>query len=160
MGEEDSYEQGKQMIFLAFVIPIIFIVIVLVSLIFNGLAVKSFDVHDIQQSLMFNRVLYSPDCFALSEEGAVTAGMIDIKKFDSDRLGKCLDVKEKNIGIKATLEYGNAKKEAIVNELMTNRDFLCGKKSNICNEKDYYVLIKDGGKIMGGYLNILIIELK
>ena len=154
MSEDDSFLQGKDMIFLAVVIPVIFITIVIISLIADSIAVKSFDVKDLKQSLMVNRLLYSEDCFAA--KGKI--GVVDMGKFTDERIAKCLDVKDENIGVKVDLKYNNLEKSVRVNELMTNRDFLCGKKGVFCSEKSFYALVEDNIEY-GGYMDVLIIEI-
>ena len=153
MGDEDAFQQSKDTVSMIVVIPVIFIFIILTITLFSRFAVKSFDVREVHHPLLMQRAVLSSDCFSDGNE-------IYAEKFTSERFENCLKIKGRNIGIKATLEYDGKKKEIYDNILMTNRDFLCKKKSNICNEKDYYALVKDGEKIMGGYLNLLIIELK
>ena len=155
MGKEDSFLLGKDMLFVAIVIPVIFIVIVLLALIANSLAVKSFDVYDLQHGLLISRLLYSEDCFAA--DGRV--GVIDIGKFRDERLGRCLNIEDENLGVRVRLKYNNLEKELRVNELMTSRDFLCGKKNSFCSEQRHYVLVEDEEEY-GGYFDVEIIELR
>lgn len=156
MGDEDFFEQSKNMVFLIVVIPLIFICVILTITLFSRFTEKSFDVPEIRYNQLMES-LRSEKCFAFND-GSVRSEVVDITKFNSERLGKCVDIGGRDIGIKASLEYDGKKKEAVVNELMVNREFLC-KGGNVCSERRDYVLVNDNG-LKGGILDILIIELR
>ena len=69
------------------------------------------------------------------------------------------DAEDKLLGMKARLQYAGQEKAAVVNELMTNREFLC-QGEGICSGQRFYVLVADGGKLQRGYLDVEVIQLE
>jgi len=158
MGSEDVFEMSKQMVLLAIVIPVIFLALILVVALFSRYADAQLSIRDLQQRFLMGRLLYSEDCFAFADS-VVHVGVIDLRKFSSERMGKCVQAEERLLGMKASLQYGGQQKTAVVNELMMNREFLC-EGEGICSRQRFYVLVEDGGKKHRGYLDVEVIQLE
>lgn len=158
MGSEDVFEMSKQMVFLLIVIPIIFFALIIVVALFSRYADEQFSIRDSQQRFLMQRLLYSGDCFAFEDE-MVRPGIIDLRKFTSGRMEECIHAEDRLLGMKASLQYGGQEKIAVVNELMTNREFLC-KGEGICSRQKFYVLVRDSDSEQRGYLDVEVIQLE
>ena len=66
-------------------ITVIFVVFVFASL---GIEEKV-EINELRSDLLMKRLYYSPDCFAFEDE-RVYPGVIDLKKFNKERVDRCL----------------------------------------------------------------------
>lgn len=152
------FEMSKQMIMLAIVIPIIFLALIIVIVLFSKYADEQLSIRDVQQQFLMQRLLYSGDCFALEEE-MTRPGVIDVRKFTSERMERCIHAEDTLLGMEGKLQFNGKEKVVRVNELMLNRDFLC-KGEGICGGQRFYVLVADGGKLQRGYLDVEVVSLE
>lgn len=155
-GQDDVFKKSKDSFFAILVIPVIFLSIIFFLALYSSFANKDFEINNLHASVVVPRIISSSNCFAF-EDGMVKPGIIDINKFSSERLSRCIDTRNINFGVRAILKYGDKTKEAVSNELMVNREFLCHE--DICMNKKYFVLVKDGDELKEGYLDILTVDL-
>jgi len=160
MSEEDAFTQSKDTFYLIFIIPAIFVIIILTLFLFSGIATKDFDVRELEHSFLMQRLLYSPTCLALHEGERVQPGTLDLSKFTPERIAKCISIRENEIGMKATLRFRGETREIFLNPLFEPRNFLCDLGNAFCSSNSYYVLVADGNQYFGGYLDLTVIQLK
>jgi len=156
IGQEDVFKKSKDSFFAILVIPVIFLSIFFFLSLYSSFSAKDFEINNLHASIVVPRIISSPNCFAF-EGGMVKPGIIDIDKFSSERLSKCIDTKDTNFGVRARLSYGGKTREAVANELMINRESLCN--DDTCMNKKYFVLVNDKNEFKEGYLDILTVDL-
>ncbi|MBS3095679.1 hypothetical protein J4231_03290 [Candidatus Woesearchaeota archaeon] len=138
-----GYSIGKNM--MLWLVKITFIVVPVVFLV--GYAVNEHDRRDIninkiEGKIILNRLFYSEDCFAYNDGVRTYVGTIDLKKFNDERIGKCLDG---DYDIKA--ELTDLGKAAYNRKENYERNVVFCKFENkfYCHEEEDYVLVNDDG---------------
>ena len=117
MNKKGGYQLGNFVIYLIYLIPVI-LVIFLGFFVVTGML--NSQITDTSSSLepltIFNRIIYSPNCFAYQDTATLRAYpfVIDIGKFDKDHLDNCISYHK---GIRLTLSYENKEIYAVYNIL-------------------------------------------
>jgi len=139
-----------------------FIIFVFTILFLRGLfglhASKNLDVNDLEHFLITQRLSYDKNCLAY-ESNRIYPGIIDLNKFEEEKINNCINIRNKQIGIKLILTFDEETKELEINKEITNKIALCKKSNFECSSRKEYVLVKDNAEMKGGYLNIDIIEI-
>ncbi|MBU1204688.1 MAG: hypothetical protein KKE93_02150 [Nanoarchaeota archaeon] len=105
---------------------------------------------NVETTVLINRFLNSPDCFAYEdgETGRAYHGIIDIKKFDDDKISKCYSTnKDKSYSFRFELESANIDRKVCSTPNWGARRF---------NKISRHVLIYDEGNLYTGRLLISI----
>jgi len=105
---------------------------------------------NVKTTVLINRFLNSPDCFAYVDEetGRAYPGIIDIKKFDDDKMSKCYSTNDDNsYSFRFELTSTN-----IGNKVCSTPNYGVRKFNKISQ----YILIYDGVNIYSGTLLISI----
>ena len=145
---------------LILVVPIIFFSLILVLFLVIPSTYSKLDTEEATHAIIRNNLLYSRNCLAY-ENGNVIPGLVDINKFNPDRLQKCLGLKGDTYGVLLDLEYGENKKNIEINEVMSDRvNFCLSKGSFECSDEKVYVLVNENGESISGVLDIIIVGFK
>jgi hypothetical protein len=138
-------------------IPRIIILIFIVGgfvWIINLYETREIKVQDLELNLIGLRTYYSKDCFAYLDSNRVYTGIIDLNKFNEERLGNCL---AGNYLIKLTLQ--NKNKILFLNKQdFEYKEQFCKFDNFYCSERKQYVLVNDNGKLEQDILVIKVIK--
>jgi hypothetical protein len=135
---------------------IVFLVIIIAGFVYiiNMYETREIKVQDLELNLIGLRSYYSEDCFAYVENTRVYTGIIDLNKFNEERLSNCL---AGNYLIKLTLQ--NKNKILFLNKQdFEYKEQFCKFENFYCNEKKQYVLINNNGKLEQDMLIIKVIK--
>ncbi len=145
---------------LLLVIPIIFLSLVLVAFLVIPSSYFKLNTEEVNHFIIRDNILYSKGCLAY-EDGRIHPGIVDINKFNPDRLQKCLGLKENSYGVILGLEYGDEDMGIEVNEQMTDRVNFCLSGGDFkCTYEEIYVLVNEDGGNKPGLLKINIVGFK
>tara|TARA_Y100000310_G_C20667055_1_gene808145 strand:- start:106 stop:597 length:492 start_codon:yes stop_codon:yes gene_type:complete len=140
---------------------ILFLVIISFVLIFN---VGLFSSTKIMSGALHNHIPVamlwtSSDCLAYSEEGRVFLGIIDLEKFNEERLEKCFDSNRQGVELTFISFDENLDIKVELNKEMVSRGILCDmKKSELdCYKTKKYVLYNSGDSFRKGSLNFKVV---
>ncbi len=102
----------------------------------------------------------SSDCLAYSEGERVFPGVIDLEKFNQERLEKCFNTLAQGIELSFVSFDENLEIEELhINREMVSKGLLCGmKKSKVeCYKTKKYVLYKQDNEFKRGYLEFKVV---
>ena len=146
-----GYLLGKKpMYFLAVLFYLAFAFLFFSFFIYSNIASTNAIPANVETTVLINRFLNSPDCFAYVDEetGRAYPGIIDIKNFDDDTMSKCYSTNEdKSYSFRFELESTNIDDKVCSTSNWGARRF---------NKISQYVLIYDEGNIYPGTLLISI----
>jgi hypothetical protein len=146
-----GYEVGKKPAYYIVILLFLTISFMLFGfLIMSQVSSLSTIPYNVETTALVNRFLNSEDCFAYqdSETGRVYPGIIDIEKFNEERIGKCYYTKNYNLkSFKMTLKTEGIEEKTI---LTTNWG------SSMLSQVSQYVLVYDDGKISKANLLIAV----
>ncbi|MFH0936360.1 MAG: hypothetical protein V1815_01620 [Candidatus Woesearchaeota archaeon] len=135
---------------------ILFLIIVIAGFVYiiNSYETREIKVQNLELSLLALRSYYSGDCFAYKENMRVYSGIIDLNKFNEERLGNCL---AGNYLIKLSLQ--NKNKILFLNKQdFEYKEQFCKFENFYCVEKKQYVLVNNNGKLEQDILTIKVIK--
>ena len=135
---------------------IVFLIIVIAGFVYiiNLYETREIKVQNLELNLIGLRSYYSGDCFAYVENNRIYTGIIDINKFNEERLGNCL---AGNYLIKLTLQ--NKNKILFLNKQdFEYKEQFCKFENFYCSERKQYVLVNDNGKLEQDILIIKVIK--
>jgi len=135
------------------VVPIIFFSIIFVAFFAIPVDYAKIDFNDMDHFVIRENILYN--CLAY-EDNRKYAGVVDVNKFNSVRLSKCLGLEGDSFGVILSLNYDDKEEVEFVNERMTDRVNFCIGGSFRCSNEEVYVLVNDEG-FKQGKLGIRII---
>ena len=162
LNRKGAFKLTKEvMLWLTVRFVIVFVVVFVIISIFSSYISRKIEVDEIQQYVLRERLLLSKDCLAYEDE-KVYGGIVDINKFNEDRLNNCLRYRlpKGGVGIKLNLSYNRNEKIIDINEDVSKKmNFCIDKKNFACSNNDYYVLVYDNG-LKRGNLNIQMIRVK
>tara|TARA_Y100000310_G_scaffold209429_1_gene210086 strand:- start:836 stop:1306 length:471 start_codon:yes stop_codon:yes gene_type:complete len=145
--KKGSFElAGEQMLWIGSRL-IITLIVMLVAFSVIALALnRDINVKDAEADLVMRKLYYSSDCFAF-EDNNVHLGVIDLSKFNEERLESCFS---KSYAIKVELKELNK----IISTKFHSSEFdLCSvqNEKNKCSfTTQQYVLVNENGKIKQG----------
>ena len=125
---------------------------------------REVEIRDLQHNILIQRLFYDKNCFSFVEDERSYPGIIDLSKFDENRLNKCIDYQQGKVqGVTLNLTDFNHNQLAYteVNKQLTLRMPECGveKKQFECFFDKKYVLVLNEGKFEKALLNIEVITL-
>src|SRR3989344_3547702 len=124
-----------------FVVPIIFMSLIFVVFVVVPGTYAKIDAEGIDHFTIRSSLLHNKNCLAY-ENGAVYPGIVDINKFNPEKLQKCLGVKWDSYGVILNIKYEDVNKVIFVNERMTDRTNFCLSKGSFkCSSESVYVLV-------------------
>ena len=136
-----------------------FIVIALVVAIISIAVNKDVDIETLQQPILRQRFVYNENCLAY-KKGRVYPGIVDLAKFDEQRLQNCFNPNDK-IGVQLVLRTDYYNKKANINPILTDKFNFCFDEERFtCSNFTYYVLINNNSVIEQGLLDVALIKLK
>ena len=139
------------------VVPIIFMSLIFVVFVVVPGTYAKIDAEGIDHFTIRNSLLHNKNCLAY-ENGAVYPGIVDINKFNPEKLQKCLGVKGDSYGIILNLKYNDINKVIFLNERMTDRANFCLSKGSFkCSSESVYVLVNENNENKPGILDMRII---
>lgn len=153
-----QFDSTKELIFIFIRLLIISMVFIVVVLSIDSGLRKNTDISETESFTLKNRIFYS-DCITIEENNRIIPGTIDITKFTENTLNNCL---ENNVlGIKFTLNYNDINKIITINKEFTDQSSLCFDQDQVyCENKDYYVLVKENEELKRGILRMELTKLK
>lgn len=140
------------------VIPAIFTSLIIVTMLIAPYSKP--DTSDMDHFIIRKNLLYSSDCLVFTGNRNYP-GIVDINKFEENRLQKCLNINGNTYGAILKLSFDETNKELFVNRQMTDRINFCFSKGSFkCSDENVYVLVSDGKGLKSGILNIKIVGLE
>lgn len=158
MGDQGISEvSGEQVKSIAGVLMLTLYVWAILSIAINAAVSQEIRIEGMESDLLAKRIIYSPKCFAYSDNLRTYPGVVDLGKLSDVRLKSCLGQKYFLSVTVQNKNYYNYNEEAF-NEI---RNF-CGYESKYyCEDKNYYVSFKEDGKDAGGgILNVRMAKAK
>lgn len=105
---------------------------------------ESLDLEDLYFYPIAERFLYSNDCFVVMNDERPMPGIIDLERFNEDRLHLCMEIIEKPLGAKITLFDGRNEKVIYYNkERYDDVEPLTFASQFHKVQRRYYVLVQD-----------------
>ena len=102
------------------------------------------DINDLEHSVLKQRLIYDKNCLAYEDE-RVYPGVIDLNKFNQERINKCFSTEK--YGLKLNLNHEETQ-TIIVNKNLVDKNIFCfDKKHFACTNTTYYILIKNQSKL-------------
>jgi|SRR3989338_726577 len=135
-------------------LPKLIIITLTVIVVILGLSIfyfKELDLSDVEGGALSRRFFYSEDCMAYSDGERVYPGIIDLQKFNQERLKRCYENYEEGYGFNFILK--NSQETNIREIKATNIPIeLCDVESKNfgCFREKQYILYYENGKINGG----------
>lgn len=149
-----------KMIYYAFFIVILAFLIVGIFSIF---VVREVNTSDLENHLIVHKLLVSDNCLAYGSGGRVFPGIIDLDKFNEERLNNCLDASlGKGPGVKLDFYYPNGElfDSIELNGHLVAQYPLCGLKNSKvdCYFTRKYVLYLEEDGFEKGILDLVVIS--
>jgi len=149
-----------KMIYYAFFIVILAFIIIGIFSIF---VVREVNTSDLENHLIVHKLLVSDNCLAYSDGTRVFPGIIDLDKFNEERLNNCLDASfGKGPGVKLDFYYtaGNLVESIELNDFLISQYPLCGLKNSKvdCYFTRKYVLYLGENGFEKGILDLVVIS--
>lgn len=160
-GAYDFAKDAQKFIFYAIILVIFFLIF------YYGIinyVDREVEIKDLQHNILIQRLFYDKNCFSFVDDERAYPGIIDLSKFNENRLSKCLAYQQgKGQGFVLNLTDFNNNQlgYAGVNKEITLRMPECGveDKQFECFFDKRYVLVWDEDKFEKALLNIEVITL-
>ncbi len=140
------------------------IYIVVIYVMISTYLARSVQTNEIENNVLFSRLLYGGNCITYTDELKSYPGIIDINKINDVNLNKCLYLEGKDIQgfhLKLFDKAGALIKEVEVNKDVFSQNVLCNIKNTkvSCNNNKEYVLYYDGRNFFNGILNVDVVTI-
>ncbi len=148
-------ETPKILFYIFFMVVVSFIIIFIFGIFSeHTIATESFDNH-----FPINLLLGSSSCLAYSSEDRVFPGIIDINKFNEERLSECFISNRQGVELNFfSLDGAISQKLEINKELVAQSLFCDVKKSNLnCYSTRKYVLYSEYGVLKKGFMDFEVV---
>ena len=140
------------------------IYIVIIYVIISTYLARSVQTNEIENSVLFSRLLYGNSCITYTDESRNYPGIIDINKIDDVTLNKCLNLDGRDIQgfhLKLISDNSTLIKESIINQDVFSQNVLCNVKNKkvSCNNNKEYILYYDGRNFFRGILDVDVVTI-
>ena len=150
IGNRGSFGLGLDMMLWIARIFFVIAVAMIVAFVVNAHNTREINIRTMEGEAILNRMFYSADCFAYDDVKAYV-GVIDMKKFNDERIKKCLDG---DYYIKAEL---TGLKKIAYNDKVAYDEYagFCKYENKVyCYNKEVYVVVNDGSGIKTDMLKL------
>lgn len=153
-------KEMPKMIYYAFFIVIISFIIIGI---FGIFVVREVNTSDLENHLVVHKLLVSDNCLAYSDGTRVFPGIIDLDKFNEERLNNCLDSSfGKGSGVKLDFYYmdGNLFDSIELNDPLIAQYPICGLKNSKVNcyfTRKYVLYLGEDG-FEKGILDLVVVS--
>ena len=119
---------------------------------------KELNTRELQSDLLLSRILYSPDSIWYSAAGVTYPGVVDISKFDQNRLNANFIYRDNYGGANLTLKYGSEQHTILIENStyqLYRKQFDEGlSKGGVVDAHVYPVVVKTANGEVNGVLTI------
>jgi len=159
-------KKGEEIIkeYIFFIYRLLFLIVIVAVLlaVFNLFVTRDIDVLSEETFIISQRLIRSENCLAFEEDGKVYQGVVDLDKFDLDRIKTCL-VLQDSYGFNVSLEKIDGQNYGSFTTNDKSRAFssLCGTEDAVgfnCWVRKDYVLINENGGLKPGYLSLMVVK--
>lgn len=156
--DEDIFESTTDLMTWIWRLLIITIIVVCIWIFTFVYLSKDINPSDIEINSFKNRLLFSPNCLAYTENNIVSPGIVDLTKFENVNLNKCYQKNNFEFGLKLLDLNKNEIKSIQSNPAMLKNQDICNAYNTQCSNLKEYVLIKNKDEENPAILDIILIK--